>query len=241
MVAQGFSSAFSPAGSERVICGLFASVLLLSFPKLHYFLLSKCCHLFLFLCLVILLFPSSVFISKFVSFFLSRSLEWWERHPYCLLPFYRCVRVYSVTLYIYLQGENSFWVTLVPIPHSDLCLLLFVLQGVCAQKLLGKGVTAGIVPSLASFLCSPVTGGQVAFMEVCVCGKPQNPKQASPCILARLGSLIGGITQVTCGWWCRSPPPHPPSSDSSNADPQSNSRLKRKEGNKQRSQNQAGM
>jgi len=67
--------AFSPAGSERFICGLFAAVSLLSFPKLHYFLLSKCCHLSFDPLSCDTTFSSVNVISKFMAFLLSKSLE----------------------------------------------------------------------------------------------------------------------------------------------------------------------
>lgn len=67
-------------------------VILLSFIQtLSYF--------FFLLCLVMLLFPSLNVISKFLSFSLSKSLEWRKSHPYCLLPFYSCARISSVTIY----------------------------------------------------------------------------------------------------------------------------------------------
>lgn len=46
--------------------------------------------------------------------------------------------VWKRAVWLHIQGEDSFWVTPVPIAASDLPLLLFILQGICARKLLGN-------------------------------------------------------------------------------------------------------
>lgn len=46
--------------------------------------------------------------------------------------------VWKRAVWLHIQGEDSFWVTPVPIAASDLPLLLSILQGICARKLLGN-------------------------------------------------------------------------------------------------------
>lgn len=128
-----FSLLYSPAGRAKCVCRVLASVSFLSLAELCYFLLSKHCDFFCSFAMI-----SFFKISWYLQIHLSHFPTHWSdgKAIHIILCHFRVM--WKRAVWPHIQGEDSFWVTPVPIAASDLPLLLSVLQGICAWKLVGN-------------------------------------------------------------------------------------------------------